>query len=114
MLSHRPLALIFIALLLQACSQGAPPPAAGTSPEQAAAEPAAETTSYYEWRTRGKRGSAQREQPAFYVPTEWDAVGSLEALVRAAAGIPNADVLRIATLDSARAVGVRSFLESTL
>jgi hypothetical protein len=38
-----------------------------------------------QWRTRGEGGRAQREQPAFYVPTEWAAVGSLEALVRAAA-----------------------------
>lgn len=37
------------------------------------------------WRTRGESGRAQREQPAFYVPNEWGAVGSLEALVRAAA-----------------------------
>ena len=167
MLSHRPLALIFIALLLPACSQEAPPPAAETGPERAAAEPAAETTSVYEWhargyragettivragdgrvtteafvhwnnreyrlqselqldadgmvvaqtitgtspfgapveesfsymdgtaewRTRGERGSAQREQPAFYVPTEWGAVGSLEALVRAAAGRLNGEL----------------------
>jgi hypothetical protein len=55
MLSHRPLALIFIALLLPACSQEAPPPAAETGPERAAAEPAAETTSVYEWHARGYR-----------------------------------------------------------
>jgi hypothetical protein len=36
-----------------------------------------------EWQTRGERGNAQREAAAFYVPTEWAAVGSLEALVRA-------------------------------
>ena len=36
-----------------------------------------------EWSTRGERGSAQREMAAFYLPTEWAAVGSLEALVRA-------------------------------
>jgi imidazolonepropionase-like amidohydrolase len=37
-----------------------------------------------EWRSRGEGGAARRDQPAFYVPTEWAAVGSLEALVRAA------------------------------
>jgi hypothetical protein len=37
------------------------------------------------WRTRGESGSARRASPAFYVPTEWGAVGSLEALVRAGA-----------------------------
>jgi hypothetical protein len=36
------------------------------------------------WRTVGESGTAQRAQAAFYVPTEWGAVGSLEALVRAA------------------------------
>ena len=36
------------------------------------------------WRTVGEAGSAQRARAAFYVPTEWGAVGSLEALVRAA------------------------------
>jgi len=36
-----------------------------------------------EWRTRGESGSATRQAAAFYVPTEWAAVGSLEALVRA-------------------------------
>ncbi|HKJ16263.1 MAG TPA: amidohydrolase family protein [Xanthomonadales bacterium] len=36
-----------------------------------------------EWQTRGERGTAQRQEAAFYVPTEWAAVGSLEALVRA-------------------------------
>ena len=165
--SFRTIALIFVALLLQACSQEAPPPVAESSPEADAAEPAAETTSIYEWhargyragettivragdgrvtteafvhwnnreyrlqselqldadgmvvaqtitgtspfgapveesfsymdgtaewRTRGERGSAQREQPAFYVPTEWGAVGSLEALVRAAAGRLNGEL----------------------
>ena len=37
------------------------------------------------WRTVGEGGSARRERAAFYVPTEWGAVGSMEALVRAAA-----------------------------
>ncbi|MDX1556114.1 MAG: amidohydrolase family protein, partial [Xanthomonadales bacterium] len=37
-----------------------------------------------QWQTRGERGNAQRASAAFYVPTEWAAVGSLEALVRAA------------------------------
>jgi len=37
------------------------------------------------WRTVGESGSAQRARAAFYVPTEWGAVGSMEALVRAAA-----------------------------
>jgi len=36
------------------------------------------------WRTMGESGSAQTARAAFYVPTEWGAVGSLEALVRAA------------------------------
>jgi hypothetical protein len=36
------------------------------------------------WRTMGESGSAQRARAAFYVPTEWGAVGSMEALVRAA------------------------------
>lgn len=36
------------------------------------------------WRTMGESGRAQTERAAFYVPTEWGAVGSLEALVRAA------------------------------
>jgi imidazolonepropionase-like amidohydrolase len=36
------------------------------------------------WRTLGESGRAQRDQPAFYLPTEWAAVGSLEALVQAA------------------------------
>jgi imidazolonepropionase-like amidohydrolase len=36
------------------------------------------------WRTVGESGSAQRARAAFYLPTEWGAVGSLEALVRAA------------------------------
>jgi len=36
------------------------------------------------WRTVGESGSAQTDRAAFYVPTEWGAVGSLEALVRAA------------------------------
>ena len=37
------------------------------------------------WRTVGESGSAQRARAAFYVPTEWGAVGSMEALVRAGA-----------------------------
>jgi cytosine/adenosine deaminase-related metal-dependent hydrolase len=57
----------------------------GTSPFGA---PIKESFSYLKgeaaWRTLGESGRAQREQPAFYVPTEWGAVGSLEALVRAA------------------------------
>ena len=36
------------------------------------------------WRTVGESGRARTAQAAFYVPTEWGAVGSLEALVRAA------------------------------
>lgn len=36
------------------------------------------------WRTMGESGSAQSNRAAFYVPTEWGAVGSMEALVRAA------------------------------
>jgi imidazolonepropionase-like amidohydrolase len=36
------------------------------------------------WRTVGESGQARTNQSAFYVPTEWGAVGSLEALVRAA------------------------------
>ena len=36
------------------------------------------------WRTVGESGSAQSTRAAFYVPTEWGAVGSMEALVRAA------------------------------
>jgi hypothetical protein len=36
------------------------------------------------WRTMGESGSAQKARAAFYVPTEWGAVGSIEALVRAA------------------------------
>jgi hypothetical protein len=36
------------------------------------------------WRTMGESGSAQTARAAFYVPTEWGAVGSMEALVRAA------------------------------
>ncbi|MDH4002993.1 MAG: hypothetical protein OEU52_17300, partial [Xanthomonadales bacterium] len=36
------------------------------------------------WRTMGESGSAQSTRAAFYVPTEWGAVGSMEALVRAA------------------------------
>jgi hypothetical protein len=35
------------------------------------------------WRTMGESGRAQTERAAFYLPTEWGAVGSLEALVRA-------------------------------
>ena len=42
-----------------------------------------------EWSTRGESGTARRESPAFYVPTEWAAVGSLEALVRS--GMKNID-----------------------
>jgi hypothetical protein len=57
----------------------------GTSPFGA---PINESFSYLggeaAWRTRGESGRAQREQPAFYVPTQWGAVGSMEALVRAA------------------------------
>lgn len=36
------------------------------------------------WRTVGESGQARSNQAAFYLPTEWGAVGSLEALVRAA------------------------------
>jgi hypothetical protein len=57
----------------------------GTSPFGA---PVRESFSFMQgeaaWRTRGESGRAQREQPAFYLPNEWGAVGSLEALVRAA------------------------------
>jgi imidazolonepropionase-like amidohydrolase len=57
----------------------------GTSPFGA---PVRESFSFLKgeaaWRTRGESGRAQREQPAFYVPNEWGAVGSLEALVRVA------------------------------
>ena len=57
----------------------------GTSPFGA---PVRESFSFMQgeaaWRTRGESGRAQREQPAFYLPKEWGAVGSLEALVRAA------------------------------
>jgi hypothetical protein len=56
----------------------------GTSPFGA---PIDESFSYIKgeaaWRTLGESGRAQREQPAFYLPTQWGAVGSLEALVRA-------------------------------
>jgi imidazolonepropionase-like amidohydrolase len=38
------------------------------------------------WRTLGESGRARRDQPAFYLPAEWAAVGSLEALVQAAVG----------------------------
>lgn len=44
-----------------------------------------ETEGEAEWRTRGESGTAKRSDPAFYVPTEWGAVGSLEAMVRAGA-----------------------------
>ncbi len=37
-----------------------------------------------QWSTRGESGRARRETAAFYVPTEWAALGSMEALVRAA------------------------------
>lgn len=37
------------------------------------------------WRTVGESGQARSSQSAFYLPNEWGAVGSLEALVRAAA-----------------------------
>ena len=51
---HRPLALIFTALMLQACSQEAPPPA-GDPQAASAADTAVETTSVYEWHARGYR-----------------------------------------------------------
>lgn len=58
----------------------------GTSPFGA---PISEQFSFTEgeaqWSTRGESGSAKTDSAAFYVPTEWAAVGSLEALVRAAA-----------------------------
>ena len=36
------------------------------------------------WRTPGEGGSATSDEPAFYLPLEWAAIGSLEALVQAA------------------------------
>jgi hypothetical protein len=57
----------------------------GVSPFGATVE---ETFSYAggeaNWSTVGESGSAQRARAAFYLPTEWGAVGSMEALVRAA------------------------------
>ncbi len=37
------------------------------------------------WRTPGESGRAETDEPAFYLPNEWAAIGTLEALVQAAA-----------------------------
>ena len=44
------------------------------------------------WRTTGESGNVSAEGQAFYVPTEWGASASLEALVRAAATRPNGEL----------------------
>jgi hypothetical protein len=44
------------------------------------------------WRTTGEAGNVRADGEAFYVPTEWGASASLEALVRAAAGRPGGEL----------------------
>jgi hypothetical protein len=44
------------------------------------------------WRTAGETGSTSAESAAFYIPTEWGASASLEALVRAAAARPGGEL----------------------
>jgi hypothetical protein len=44
------------------------------------------------WQTTGEAGSTSAKTAAFYVPTEWGASASLEALVRAAADRPGGEL----------------------
>jgi imidazolonepropionase-like amidohydrolase len=62
------------------------------------------------WSTRGESGRAGADGPAFYVPTEWGASASIEALVRAAATRANGEL----PIYPAGAVRVTRQLEETV